>query len=70
MNDDTGNEARADRIAALAVERGWSLRQAVRYAVACGYLASHWSTNEQRQHEAGIVQAFNTQPRTEVEDER
>lgn len=70
MSDDTGNEARADRIAALAAERGWTLRQAVRYAVACGYVASHWSTNEQRRHEAGIVQAFNTQPRTEVNDER
>lgn len=70
MNDDTGNEARAHRITALAAERDWTLYEAVRYAVACGYLASHWSTNEQRQHEAGIVQAFNSTPRMEVNDER
>ncbi len=70
MNDDTGNEARAHRITALAAERDWTLFEAVRVAVGCGYLASHWSTEKQRQHEAGIVQAFLTQPRTEVNDER
>lgn len=60
--DDTGNDARARRIAECARERGWTLEQAVRYAVAAGYLVAVWPDEEVRAHEAGIVREFNTIP--------
>ena len=60
--DDTGNDARARRIAEYAEERGWTLPQAVRYAVAAGYLAAAWPNEEERLREAGIVQEFHKQP--------
>jgi hypothetical protein len=66
--DDTGNDARARRITEYAVERGWTMAQAVRYAVAAGYLAAAWPDEEVRTCEAGIVRTFNTPPSTKEVD--
>jgi hypothetical protein len=63
QRDDTGNEARTDRLVQIANSCGWDLRQTVRVAVALGYLVGHWSSEEQREQEAGILQALHQKAR-------
>jgi hypothetical protein len=67
-SDHTSNDERAHRIIKMALARGWSLYETVRFAVATGYLAAHWADEEKREREAGIATAMNTTPGS-MEDE-
>jgi hypothetical protein len=58
--DDTGNDARARRIEELAVERNWTRYQAIRYAIAAGYLVGGYASIKEREQEAGVTRSFNT----------
>ena len=60
--DDTGNDARARKIAEYADERGWNSFQIARYSMAAGYLLATYKDEEVRLREAGIVQEFHTRP--------
>jgi hypothetical protein len=60
--DDTGNDARARKIAEYAEERGWNRYQIARYSIAAGYLLATYRDEKVRLCEAGIVQEFHKQP--------
>jgi hypothetical protein len=60
--DDTGNDARARRITEYAVERGWTMRETVRYSLAAGYLLALWPDKQVAAHEDGIVRELISMP--------
>ena len=58
--DDTGNDARARKIADYGEECGWTMRQVARVSLAAGYLLASRQDEQTRLREAEIVQEFMT----------
>ena len=65
--DDTGNDARARRIEEIAIERGWSMKQSIRYSIAAGYLVGSLASRKERRKEAAVVRDMNTIRRSAME---